>query len=63
MTLILEKTRKGPVSFFDLFLGDFDREEVISVFLALLELLKNGRVTARQDEGYGDITIERRTEK
>ena len=60
MALIMRKIDKGDVSFFSLFEESSDREEVISVFLALLELIKNGRALARQDDGYGDIIISKR---
>ncbi len=60
MALILKRVNKGSVSFFSLFDAAFDREAVISVFLGLLELLKLGKVTASQEEGYGDIIIEKR---
>ena len=60
MALILKKVSKGAQSFFDLFDDMRGREAVISVFLGLLELLKLGKVSARQDEGYGDIIIEKR---
>ncbi len=60
MALILRRVDKGEVSFFSLFEESSDREEVISVFLALLELIKSGRVLAKQKDGYGDITISKR---
>ena len=63
MALILRKVDKGEVSFFSLFEESYDREEIISVFLALLELLKNGKVTARQEGGYEDIIINKRAKE
>ena len=63
MALILRRVEKGDVSFFSLFEESSDKEEVISVFLALLELIKNGRVSAEQDDGYGDITIRKRVKE
>jgi segregation and condensation protein A len=60
MALIMQRVGKGSASFFALFEDSCDREEVISVFMALLELIKNGRVTARQTDEYGDIIIEKR---
>ena len=60
MALILRQVEKHDLSFFSLFEESTDKEEVISVFLALLELLKNGRVTAEQEDGYGDIIIRKR---
>ena len=61
MALIMQRVSKGSVSFFSLFEDSVDKEEVISVFLGLLELLKNGKVRASQQDGYGDIIIEKRT--
>ena len=63
MALILRRVEKGDVSFFSLFEESSDKEEVISVFLAILELIKNGRVSAEQDDGYGDITIRKRVKE
>ena len=51
-------TRKKVV-FAELFEADYTKSEVITTFLALLELLKNQFVTAKQAEVYGDIVIER----
>jgi len=62
MALILKKVSKGKISFFALFEDGPDKECVISVFLGLLELLKTGQVRAVQDEQYGDISIEKRTD-
>ncbi len=55
---ILKMLRRGPVSFYDLFDARALRDEVISVFLALLELLKTGRARAKQAGEYSDIVIE-----
>ena len=63
MALILRRVEKGDVSFFSLFEERHDKEEVISVFLGLLELLKNGRVSAEQQDGYGDITIRKKVKE
>ena len=63
MALILRRVEKGDVSFFSLFEESHDKEEVISVFLGLLELLKNGRVSAEQQDGYGDITIRKKVKE
>ncbi len=63
MALILRRVEKGEVSFFSLFEESSDKEEVISVFLGLLELIKTGRVLAEQSDGYGDIIIRKRTKE
>ena len=57
MSNILRRLRKGPVVFDRLFSDEPSRDEVISTFLALLELLKAGRARAVQDSTYGEITI------
>lgn len=55
---IMKMLKRGPVSFFNLFETDALKDEVISVFLALLELLKTGRARATQADEYSDIIIE-----
>ncbi len=60
MALIMKRVSSGSVSFFSLFEDAPDKEAVISVFMGLLELLKNGKVTAKQEDEYGDITIEKK---
>ena len=57
MSNILRRLRKGPVVFDRLFSDEPSRDEVISTFLALLELLKAGRARAVQDKTYGEIMI------
>ena len=63
MALILRRVEKGEVSFFSFFEVSNSKEEIISVFLALLELIKNGRVTAEQYSGYDDIIIRKRVKE
>ena len=63
MALIMKRVSKGSVSFFALFEAQPDREAVISVFLGLLELLKNGKVRAIQNGRYDDIIIEKRDDR
>ena len=43
--------------FSELFEDDMTRSEVINTFLAVLELLKNQIIAARQDADFGDIEI------
>ena len=59
MARILKRVKTGRASFFSLFDEDAAKDEVISVFLALLELLKLSRVRAVQTDEYGEIWIER----
>ncbi|MDQ6918972.1 MAG: segregation/condensation protein A [Candidatus Dormibacteraeota bacterium] len=48
---------RGPVNLVDLILECEDRLEAVVTFVALLELLRQGRVTVRQKEAFGDITV------
>ncbi len=59
MRTILRLLRQagGSVAFGDLFGPRFSRREVIVTFLALLELVRQRWVTARQDRTYGRIVI------
>lgn len=54
---ILKRLRRGPVAFFDLFPPRATRSEVISVFLALLELVRLGRASVYQQQLFSDIVI------
>jgi len=58
IALIERKTKKGrPVSFRRLLERATTRMEVIVTLLALLEMVKQLRVTMRQDRQFGDIQI------
>ena len=57
MAGILRRLKKGPITFDRLFSENPDRDEVVTTFLALLELLKAGRARASQDGIYGQILI------
>ncbi len=60
MSLIERETaRGGPVSFRRLLERVANRVEVIVTLLALLEMVKQLRVTMRQDRLFSDIVIER----
>jgi segregation and condensation protein A len=48
---------RGPVNLVDLILDCEDRLEAVITFVALLELLRQGRVTVRQKEAFGDIMV------
>ncbi|MBQ8081784.1 MAG: segregation/condensation protein A [Clostridia bacterium] len=61
MASIVRRLKKGPIAFSRLFQEDATRDEVVSTFLALLELLKAGRASASQDGTYGEIVISPRT--
>ncbi len=45
------------MQFTDLFEPDYDKSDIVTTFLAVLELLKYGRLRAKQDEVFGAITI------
>ena len=57
---ILRQLKKGPVRFEELFSPQPSRDEVVTLFLALLELLRLGRVSAAQDGIFGDMVLEAR---
>ena len=57
---ILRRLKKGPVKFEDLFSPHPSRDEVVTLFLALLELLRLGRAGVRQEGIFGDMTLEPR---
>jgi segregation and condensation protein A len=48
---------REPVNLVDLILDCEDRLEAVVTFVALLELLRQGRVTVRQKEAFGDIMV------
>jgi segregation and condensation protein A len=47
----------GEVSFFALFEEDAEIARLVAVFIAMLELLKAGRIAVRQETPYGEISI------
>ena len=49
--------KKKRIRFEDAFSDAPTREEVVTMFLAVLELLKLGRMHVRQDETYGSIVL------
>lgn len=57
MAHILRRVRQGSVSFLSLMSETPTREEVVTLFLALLELLRLGKATFTQYGVYGDIGI------
>ncbi|MBR0406651.1 MAG: segregation/condensation protein A [Clostridia bacterium] len=57
---ILRRLKKGPVKFDELFSPNPSRDEVVTLFLALLELLRLGRVSAEQDGIFGEMVLEAR---
>ncbi|MGI6686753.1 MAG: segregation and condensation protein A [Christensenellales bacterium] len=57
MAMILRQPRKEPLKFSRLISRGASKEEVVTVFLAMLELMKQGKAWARQDANYQDITL------
>ena len=51
----LKKSKK--ISFFSLFTFD-DKEYIVATFLAILEMAKNRELTIKQEDLFGDITVE-----
>ena len=58
MLLIQRRIRKGRSSFSGLFEDVGNREEIVTLFLALLELIKLNRIHAVQSGNYEEIWIE-----
>lgn len=57
MTVIARRLRKGSCRFDELFADDFHREEVITMFLAILELARLNRLKVEQRSAYGEIYL------
>ena len=51
------RTAHAPMSFFSLFSARSHRAEVISTFMAVLELVRRRYVVARQERPFGDIEL------
>ena len=52
----------GRLAFVDLFDASADRTSIVGTFVALLELVRQGRIRALQESEFGDIVIELRRE-
>jgi len=57
---ILKQLKKGPVRFESLFSPSPTKDEVVTLFLALLELLRLGRAAVFQEGIFGDMMLEPR---
>jgi len=57
---ILRRLKKGPIRFENLFSQSPTRDEVVTLFLALLELLRLGRAAVTQEGVFGDMLVEAR---
>ena len=51
------RLRKGPVLFSDMLSNQVTRDEIVSYFMAMLELLKLGKLHAQQEQAFDDILI------
>lgn len=60
MFSISARLRGGPCSFDALFSEEPTRDEVVTLFMAILELLKLGRLHIEQDGIFGEITLSER---
>ena len=54
---LTSRLKKGPVLFTDMLSAQVTRNEIVSYFMAMLELLKLGRLHAQQEQVYDDILI------
>lgn len=57
MARIGRRLRSGRFGFSELFDGEMTRSEVITMFLALLEMSKLGRIRIEQEDAYGEIYL------
>ena len=57
MTRIARLVRRGSCRFSQLFDEDFTRPEVVTMFLALLELVRLNRLRVSQDSAYDEILL------
>lgn len=48
---------RKQMKFTDIFEPDYDKSDIVTTFLAMLELMKYGMLRAEQDEIFGEITI------
>lgn len=61
MFAIAAKVRQGPCSFEALFSEAPTRNEIVTVFMAVLELLRLGKLMIEQHDAFGDIIISDKT--
>ena len=54
---LTSRLRKGPVLFTDMLSDQVTRDEIVSYCMAMLELIKMGRLHARQEHTFDDILI------
>ena len=57
MARISRRLRRGRCAFSELFDEEFTRQEIVTMFLALLELIKLNRVLVHQECAYDEISL------
>ena len=57
MAVISKRLRRGSFRFVELFEENYTREEVITMFLAVLEMARLSRVHVEQSSAYGEIYL------
>ncbi len=57
MAVIARRLRRGSLKFMELFAPDYSREEIVTMFLAILEMAKLSRLHIEQGDPYGDIVL------
>lgn len=57
LVLLRNLKKRGSIRFEEVFSDAPSKEEVVTLFLALLELLKLGETHCEQDENYGEIVL------
>ena len=57
MARISRRIRRGQCSFAELFDAEFTRQEIVTMFMALLELIKLNRVHVTQENAYDEIYL------
>jgi len=57
MARISRRVRRGSCRFSELFEEDYTRQEIVTMFMALLELIKLNRLHVQQDSPYEEITL------
>ena len=59
MARISRRVRKGRCAFSELFEDAVTRDEVITMFMAMLEMVKHSRLKVRQESAYSEIYLEK----
>ncbi|MBR5287639.1 MAG: segregation/condensation protein A [Clostridia bacterium] len=54
---LTSRLKKGPVLFTDMLSSQVTRDEIVTYFMAMLELIKIGRLHVQQEHAYDDILI------